>query len=371
MFIAIAALTFAGLVIFIVRNKLYKKISFKSTPILLPMIILSLAFLLNGVFSSKWVISNLTVAFANITAFCLVFIIIYHGFSKEETAEDIMRYFSFISLLISIVIIAELCALFLTNPDIVIGGSINKVEVALGWGIWNLIGVSLSVLVPVIFYGMEVNRYPFAYFVFATLAYIASILTMSRNALIFSSLTYFSSLVIFCFKGKFKLVMRIILVAGILFVSLFAIVFWDKISELLADYLNRGFSDSGRFALWRAAFENFKENFLFGAGFCGLDVETDVFGPLVKQAHNTVFQLLSATGIVGLLAYAYYRFESLRGVFKKPSLMKTMLFISIMALLLGSLLDNFIFNIYPMFYYSVALALIHKNNNETRTKVND
>ena len=82
------------------------------------------------------------------------------------------------------------------------------------------------------------------------------------------------------------------------------------------------------------------------------------------MAHNTIVELLSATGAVGLLAYLWYRVKSLIPVFKRPSLMKTMAALSIAVILFSSLLDNFVFNVYPMFFYITLLALIHRDSRD-------
>ncbi len=366
-FIGIVALTAAGAVIFIINNRLYKKVSFKKTPLLLPLIFLSTAFLLNGAFSGRWQLDGTVFGFANAVVYLFVFLIIYHGFSDDESSGELAKYFAYISMLIALVISAELIAHFITADNIFVDGSINKVAVALGWGIWNLIGVSLSVLIPVIFYGMHTNKYPWLYFAVATLAYIMAVLTMSRNALVFATLAYAACVIISCFVGEQKKAFRIIIIAGVIGAFILTIVLWDKIYALLGDYFSRGLSDNGRFALWSAALDNFLEAPIFGKGFYGLEVDDSMltsFGPLAKQAHNTVFQLLSATGIVGLASYAYYRYSSLEPIFRRPSLMKSMMAMSVAVLLLGSLLDNFIFNIYPMFHYTVALVIIHKAKEE-------
>ncbi len=361
--VVFAIALFFGFVTFVVRNKLYLKISLRKTPLLLPLIILSVAFILNGVFSGKWTIGNLWFGVANVAVYLFAFLLIYHGFSDSETAEDSAGYFSYISVLVSAVVTIELIALYLTSDNIFINGTINKVGVALGWGIWNLVGVSLSVLIPVIFYGMHKNKYPWLYFASATVTYIAAVLTMSRNAFIFSTLAYAACVLISCFVGKQKRTFRIITAAGIAAAVLLVIVFFDKIYLLLGDYFERGLSDNGRYALWRAAFENFLKSPVFGGGFYGFAPENlDPFGPLAKQAHNTVLQLLSATGIFGFAAYFYYRFKTATEIIKRPSFLKIMLSLSIAVLLLESLLDNFIFNIYPMFYYNVALAIICRAN---------
>ena len=75
------------------------------------------------------------------------------------------------------------------------------------------------------------------------------------------------------------------------------------------------------------------------------------------MAHNTVFEILSAMGICGIIAYAWYRGESAKIFFSRPCLAKTMLGLSISVFLLGGLLDNFVFNIHPPLYYVVALSI--------------
>ncbi len=363
-FIGIVAVVLSGFVIFTVKNKIYKRVSLRNSPLLLPLAALAFAFLMNGAFSGKWTFGSLVFGFANLVVWCILFLLFYHGFSEDESAGSLASYFAYISVFISAVISAELIVHFITADNIFVNGSINKVAVALGWGIWNLVGVSLSVLIPVLFYGMHKNKYPWLYFASATLTYIMAVLTMSRNALVFASLAYIACVIVSCFAGKQKRTFRIITAVGIAATLILSVVLFDKIYALLGDYFERGLSDNGRFVLWRAAFENFKDAPIFGSGFYGFDVETDVFGPLAKQAHNTVLQLLSATGIIGIAAYIYYRAITVKEIIKKPSLLKTMMAISMAVLVLGSLLDNFVFNIYPMFYYNMALIIICKANRE-------
>ena len=155
---------------------------------------------------------------------------------------------------------------------------------------------------------------------------------------------------------------------GVVCVISAVVILWDKISVVLADYLERGFSDNGRYALWSAAFENFLSSPVFGNGFYSFEVDTAVFGPLPKMAHNTVLELLSATGVVGLLSYGYYRVRSLLPAVRRPSVMKLMLSLSILVLVLESLLDNFVFNIYPMFYYTLVLVALHKAAEEDKNQ---
>ena len=365
--VVIVASIFIGVGYYFIKHRIYKKLSLKKTPMLAASLAFSAALLLNGVFGDGWTVQNLLFGFANAFLYSFFFIFLYYAF-EEEGAEELSKYIAYISMLIALVICGELIHLFITSDDIIVDGSINKVGVALGWGIWNLIAVSLAVLIPMMFYGMMHNRYPWLYFAVATLTYIMSILTMSRNALIFSTLIYAVCIIISCFLGKNKRVFRMVTAVGVVCVISAVVIFWGKISVVLADYLERGFSDNGRYALWSAAFENFLSSPVFGNGFYSFEVDTAVFGPLPKMAHNTVLELLSATGVVGLLSYGYYRVKSLLPAVCRPSVMKLMLSLSIIVLILESLLDNFVFNIYPMFYYTLVLVALHKAAEEDKNQ---
>ena len=211
---------------------------------------------------------------------------------------------------------------------------------------------------------MAKNKHPWLYFAIATLAWLASILTLSRNALIFGTLTYAACVLIFSFVGERKKLFRIVVLLGIACAAIFALVFFDKIYSLFKDFFERGLSDNGRFALWRAALKNFLEAPIFGKGFYGFNTATDTFGPFPESAHNTIFQLLSAGGAVAILTYAFYRFKTVKPFIKKPCLLKTMLGISVLALVLSSLLDNFLFDIYPTFYMTTALVIAIKKSEE-------
>lgn len=366
--IIIFAVFFAFLAFFI-RKKIYKSLTKGKTPFFFPLIVFSISLMMNGAFSGNWTYKNLIFAFLNTLVYFFLFVVLYHGFSEKEKSKELVEYFCYISLLISVVIICEMLHLFIGVEDIFSDGQIVKDKVALGWGIWNIIGTSLAVLIPVLFYGAMTAKRHYVYFVFATLSYAFCVLSMSRNALVFSTLAYFSCILIACFFGNHKKLYRIITLVGAAIFLIFALIFLGKIKVLLSDYFERGFSDNGRYELWRLAIETFKESPVFGNGFYGFFTDAVFeYSAFPRMAHNTVFQLLSAMGILGLLSYAWYRIETASVFFSRPSLKKTMLGMSILVFLFGSLLDNFVFNIHPPIYYTVALAIVCRTHLEENNK---
>ncbi len=356
-----AVLVFAAIFVFVFKNRVFGRIKAESTPLLTMFPLLTVAFLASGAFSSEWSIKNLLFGLANIFVYVLLFALIFHGFSDSDKGEELLKYLSYVAMLIALVISAELIHLYLTNENIFVNGSVDKNQVALGWGIWNLIGVSLTILIPVIFAGIHNNRYPWLYFATATLAWLMAVLTLSRNALIFSTLIYAVCVIISCFKGKNKPVFRIITAIGVVAAVILVILLWSKIKALLGDYFDRGFSDNGRFEIWSAAFKNFLEAPVFGNGFYTLKVENFYsYGPVPLMAHNTVLQLLSSMGVFGIAAYVSYMKNLFEPVVVYPTLGKTFLALSVIIINLQSMLDNFVFNFYPILFITVATAVIFK-----------
>ena len=72
--------------------------------------------------------------------------------------------------------------------------------------------------------------------------------------------------------------------------------------------------------------------------------------------------MMASCGTVGLVAYLWHRVETIRLVIKKRSKYALFIGLSIAALVLCSLLDNHLFNLYPTFMYTVLLVSLEKTD---------
>ena len=353
-------LLISSLVYFAVKN-IAPRFNARSAPMLLPTSILSAAFLLGGAFSSGWSVASLLFALGEVAVFFLLFYLFYYGLSKESTSE-LLDHITYMALLVAMVLVGEFAFLFATNDALISEtGSIVKTQVLFGWGAWNPMGFSLAVIIPLLVRGAATCKYRYVYLAAAVIVWACAILTMSRNALIFATLALGISIItaaIFAPKDKRRLFLYVIAL-GAAAALLGSALFFDKITALLADFLNRGFDNNGRFELWKNAWENFKRSPVFGRGFFdwGEMSSFDTASFIPVMAHNTLFQLLSCFGIFGTLAYGYYRVSSAAPFLKKFSFDKAMLLAPILITLGASLLDNFIFYIYTAFLYVVVLAI--------------
>ena len=76
--------------------------------------------------------------------------------------------------------------------------------------------------------------------------------------------------------------------------------------------------------------------------------------------HNTYVQILASCGSVGIIAYLYHRYQTLKLYFKEINTEKIFLGICIFALILISVLDCHLFNIGPALIYGGVLLCTEK-----------
>ncbi|MBQ1260519.1 MAG: O-antigen ligase family protein [Clostridia bacterium] len=351
----------SSIVYFLIKHKIYLKIKGNIPLVLYATFAFSLTLCLNGIFSGVWSINNLFFALIQAFVYIFFYMLFYYGISDKDSAQRLTDDIIDIASVSALILIVEMTAMYLTADNIFIDGSINKEAISLGWGIYNPIGGMLVVLIPLIFLAIIRGRRLWVYLPLAALTYIFGVLTLSRNALLFGTLAFAACCVICAFWGENKRFFRICILAALAVFALGVIVLWDKISAVFADFINRGFSDNGRYSLWAEAIESFRENIVFGSGFFAYDA--DYFKHLSfmpELPHNTILAFLSAGGILLTLVYLAYRAITLIPLFKKPSVEFSLLTMSFMLLPLMSLLDNFILNFYPTFLYTLTLVVITK-----------
>ena len=358
--ITLFCLAILSSVVFFIKYRKRSLSAVKRLPILPAAILLSAAFLMNGAFSDAWVIGSFGFGAVQIATFFVIFYFFTVGL-EGENAEKLVSYFSYVTAVMAGIPILETLWLYLSGDLSYLDGSVVKESVNYGWGNWNTAGQQMVMTLPLLFYGVMKNRYPWIYFSLAILTVFCSVLTLSRNALILS-LVFFAALSVVCmFFGQVKKAFRVLLPVGIFLLTAMVIVFWGKISLMLGDYLDRGLSDNGRFELWKMGFDSFLEAPVFGKGFFGAyPPEYQDGGIFPMMAHNTLIELLCGTGLFGLAAYIFYRVCTVRIFVIRPTLSKTMLGLAMLTVIVGSMLDNFIFYYHQMLYYPIACALAFK-----------
>lgn len=365
--VALFSIVIISFIVFFIRQRLWQRVGTQKTPVYV-LLALSLTFALNGIFSPEWTPDTLVFGVATAFTYSFSFLVFFLGM-KEERREELIDYFAFVSACVSVLLISEVGWLILTGDGVIVNGEIVKESMLFGWGIWNSMGVGLVMLIPAIFVGVYRSRRWYIYLSVATLDLVSVYLTKSRGALLFGALVYVISIAVLAFFGNKKQIFRIIL--GIIAVlgAALVILLWDRLPELVSAFL----FDNGRFKLWEIGFEDFLSSPIFGKGFCGFEFPDDPiyfdgvdFMP--AMAHNTVFQLLATTGIVGFIAYVVYRVSTVLAAIHTRSVEGWLIFLSALSVALMSLLENYLFQFWPIIYYSASMAVVYLLGNKMNNK---
>ncbi len=353
-----------GFVVFAIRNR-KRANPFPKKGVFLTLVLWSLAICLNGAFNPEYTISNLAFSMTFPLALLATFLLFALFVRFEDGAFD---HFMFCLVLAGSLIVLQFAALLLTGEiPLLENGAINKDQVTLGWAVHNSFAGLLTVLIPPCFYFAATHKHGWIFYGIGLLEFFAAVLSQSRTATLVGAGILFLCMIVSCFCGKNRKVNRI-LSLGIVVIGAVGVIFlWDKLSGLLNNFMTKGFDDNGRFELWKNGIDQFLAHPVFGAGFYDhgitaeevLNWEINVYPYFY---HNTVIQMLGTAGIVGIAAYLYHRFYTVKLFLVRPNLKKSFLAIGILAMVLFCMLDVLFFITYPLMYYALMLLYMEKSD---------
>ena len=339
----------------------------KGTPrLLLGFAVLWLGYTLAGVGSPYYAGNTVLFGFVQIVSLFLFYFFFYYTVDWQTVP---VRYFAVLLTAMGAGLLLETVGMYF-NEGVVLTEEIDRGALYTGWGVYNNVACMVAMCLPGPFYFAVKNRHGWLYCIFGNLYFLSLLLTQSRGGILFGTVVYLACAITVMVRSKrMQRVWNMLVFTAMLFAILLSFfLLFDRVSELFASLIQAGADDANRFEIYEKCWNRFLEYPAFGAGFYrtpgallyqnGMivaDAPEGAFFP--PRAHNTVFQLLATGGAVGLALYLYHRAETLISLFKKPSLEKTMIFYSMMALLLTSLLDCNFFNVGPGIVYGIVLVL--------------
>ncbi|MCD8371744.1 MAG: O-antigen ligase family protein [Clostridia bacterium] len=363
--ISILAMASVAVICFIFRMAVFGngKSFFKDSRLRLGIILMCLAFLLNGVFYSDYTFKNLGLGVLVALSFFTAYLFF---FGTLDVTDDTAKYVAYILTLAGGIIFLQIAKLYIFD-GVIVDGSIDKDLIKLGWGMSNNAGGMLAIFLPSCFYlALKVKRGGGLLYALGFVYYLGVCLTLSRTSVLVGGIVLLCMFIYFSVKKtsfrKFVWIFNGALAAfGIVFVA----VFWNKLTEIFAVYFERGFSDSGRLQIWLEGLKDFVSAPIFGVGFYGsgdfYDIDNWVFPDMY---HNLFIQMLASCGLAGIAALVIHFVQVVFCVNKKPD-SKTAFYLIIPAVIVAvSLLDNHIFHIFPAIVYSVFLLLIERDGEE-------
>ncbi len=314
--VAIFGVIVVGAVLF---HIVYYRINvFKFGKLFFPLVLFSISILLGGLGSRFPVTSSGTILGFLLIAIAPLFIYIMVT-NYAERSNSISNYMAKTMVYFGIIVFVELILYYILHMDRVRGGYVPH----LGWAISNSIATYLTITIPMCFY-MYVKtqtKEAYVYLAIGIIQYFAIFATTSRGGILFGTAEFVvtSIVTIFVIKDR-KRKEYICVVASLMVLGLIAVAIgYQKILRIIKYIFNDGMSDSGRFELYREALACFLEYPIFGVGLGYIGkMENGAFNSIgIYMFHNTILQYVSALGIVGLTAYAYYYFSKLEIVFEE------------------------------------------------------
>ncbi len=341
----------------VVFHFIYYKLDMTPKKLLLGLILMCVTFFTGGVFSGYYRVYNLLNGFAMAGMFCGAYILF--AFTMRHRKDNFL-YIARLCAVAVVVISLEVFEFYIREYK---GGALTaywKGLIILGWGISNLVGEMIATLLPAVFYLIYREKRGYLYYIVVLIAGVALFLTLGRNALLFGGIVVFLGCVFNAVKGKNSKINLMIALSmlGVLCLVLLIMLITGKTTALFAFFRTAKWSDRGRFDCWRKFAKLFAEDPLFGAGI----MKYRILYPnsYEMNTHNTLLQMLSNSGLIGLALYGFHRFQTILMVLKKPN--RDIIFVGscVIVGLVMSLLSPLFFRMYFAIFYSIFLVVIEK-----------
>ena len=301
-------------------------------------------------------------------------VLLYFLFSATvKWNENSGTYFAWVGVMMGILVSFEVVAIYL-QMDVIVDGVILRDRIDAGWGCYNNVGAMITMSIPFAFYLACKSKRPYLFLALGTLLLGGVFLSGSRGSMLGGVFVYLLAIVYAFLYADEKRAFRIsvYVLVGIGIVG--ALCCWDLVEKLFASIpgiINGSsssegieFNDSGRLSIYKEGLKVFTKYPIFGESFFPENYAPWEYSELEQVSaiipprwHNTIVQLLASCGLVGMLAYGFHRFQTIKLICKKPTRLNMCIAFSILGLLAMSMLDCHFFNIGPVLFYSMALAV--------------
>ena len=335
------------------------------------MLALGAAYLISGIGSQYFFQDLYRNTFFALIQFLSIFFLYFVFSATVDWKKFNFDYFAWSGLVAGFVVLAELAWLYVTQ-EVWIDGAISRDMLYTGWGTYNNMGAIITTAIPFAFYLAQRKKFSSAYLIIVLVLNIGTLFSCSRSSIVFAALVTLLSYVYTFVKTENKKEFAITSVLLAVSFTAAAVILRERVADVfqhippIAESIDGEtiFGDSGRLEIYREGLKRFLQKPIAGQGFFSHDYDFYEFSTVESfsnffppRLHNTIIQILSTCGIIGILAYAYHRTQTVCLLVKKRSIENVYIGIYLLGLLGMSLLDCHFFNVGPTLFYSIALAV--------------
>ena len=344
------------------------KAFWKTKRVLLPsMLLLGATYLLSGIGMDEYFsIMAKNLIFAVLQCFAVIFL--YWLFTGSVHWDRAPRgYLAWTGIAVGFVVLIQLMENYLSGR-IFVDGTLDRELIATGWGMHNNVGGLMAMMMPLAFYMAAKSKVGWLFNLLGTVLFIGTILSCSRGSMLMAGLAYCVCAFLLLKNRESRKQNLIIYLIAFGVVAIAVVILLPKLLSVFRLFISQMDNVSQRDNLIHYGLEQFKTEPVFGGSFfpqgsyvpwdwSNLEAFSSFFPP---RWHNTLVQILASCGTVGFVAYLVHRFQTIKLFWKRRSTEHTFLAVSLGVLLCASLLDCHFFNIGPVLFYSIALAVAEK-----------
>lgn len=313
---------------------------------------LGIFYILGGLGSPFYRWETAFFGFIQVASVCAFYFYFYYTVNWEHVKKD---YLPALFLAVGVGIFFEVAAMYL-NPGVFEANGVNRWALYTGWGSYNPVGCVLAMCMPMSFYFAAKSKCGWAYFTLGNILAVGVVLTQSRGSILFGAIVYALCIILTLVKSeKRNLIGNLLAFAVFCIVVIIALSsFREELEKLFRSLLEEGMDPNGREPLFRHGWEGFKKYPFLGVGWGGMREMENGFS--MFRVHNTVLQVLMTGGIALGAVYLFHRVQTAILLFRRPTLEKSYVALSILILLLTGMVDCHFYSFGPGILYSILLV---------------
>ncbi len=235
-----------------------------------------------------------------------------------------------------------------------------KGKILFGWTISNM-GVEMLVfLLPAVFYLIYKERFGYFYYLVVAVGFVGMYFVFCRNALLWATLVLLVGFGYNLLWGRNKTINRFCTVglAVAFFITLTVLHKLGHLEKITEFLRKKGWTDSGRFGVWKNFWHLFLQAPILGVGFDGYKYL--VIPVNIAKAHSVILQMLASSGLVGLALYLGHRVQTVRSLLKNRTHDRLLMSTCVWTGVGLGMLSSIFFHSYFLIFYGVFLSVLDK-----------
>lgn len=276
-------------------------------------------------------------------------------FYRNSMEGDNVEYLLKMMMLMGLVVAAEVLIWYLTTDDVLT--AIENKQIQLGLGNSNYVATYLLMFLPPALYFAKKWKWGFFLVVAAIFEAGMLCLTGSRGGMVALAAVSLPLAVFTLRSPNWKKSLSSFLAGGL---GVFLLWYFNRewFAALIERLMVEQLDDSGRFAIYREAWETFLSHPLFGGGLFARIDGNDVY----HMYHNTFLHTLATLGFVGFLGLAWQLWVQFSSVFGRKGPERFALGIALLGAHLHGMLDNIYYMPQFMILMIVMVAVTEQSN---------